>query len=54
MKYGPWPILGHPPLVKAKGVTPGGEVVSRVAHNHEIAGAIPAPATQEAKRAIFR
>lgn len=26
-------------------ISRGGEVVSRVAHNHEIAGAIPAPAT---------
>lgn len=26
-------------------LTPGGVVVTRVAHNHEIAGAIPAPAT---------
>lgn len=26
-------------------MTPGGEVVSRMAHNHEAAGAIPAPAT---------
>ena len=26
-------------------LTQGGEAVSRVAHNHEIAGAIPVPAT---------
>ena len=28
-------------------LTRGGEVVSRLAHNQEIAGAIPAPATIE-------
>lgn len=32
-------------MLLAQDISRGGEVVSRLAHNQEIAGAIPAPAT---------